>query len=94
MRRIVPTLILLLILAAAVVAWVRIGSAEECEKWAVASVRQARDTYNLRTTPADSFRDWVNQTFARRSFELEGRTYRNPGGCDGELLDAELSRTP
>ena len=86
MRRIVPTLILLLILAAAVFAWVRIGSAEECEKWAAASVREARDSYDVLTTPADSFRDWVNQIFDRRSFELDGKVYRNPGGCDENLI--------
>ena len=89
-RRIVPTLILLLILAAAVVAWVRIGSAQECERWAGASVREARDSYDVLTTPADSFRDWAQQTFARTSFELDGRVFRNPGGCDEELLQTRL----
>ena len=93
MRKIVPTLLIVAVLAAAAVAWLRIGSAQECEKWAAASLRQARETYDPLTTAADSFRDYVRQTFNRTSFELDGRTYRNPAGCDESLLPENPTRS-
>ena len=93
MRKVVPTLLIVAVLVAAVVAWLRIGSAEECERWAAASVRKARDSYDVLTTPAESFRDYVRMTFERTSFELDGRVYRNPGGCDEDLLPENPTRS-
>lgn len=93
MRKIVPTLLIIAVIAAAAIAWIRIGSAEECEKWAAASLRQARQSYDELTTPADSFEDYVRQTFERKSFELDDRVYRNPGGCDEGLLPDKPTRS-
>lgn len=94
LRKLVPTLLLLVIIGAGLVAWLRIGSAEECEGWAAASLKKARASYDVLISPANSFPEYLRMTFERTSFQIDDKVYRNPGGCHEGLLPARPQANP
>ena len=94
LRKLVPTLLLVAIVGAGLVAWLRIGSAEECEKWAATSLKKARITFAGLRGRTGSFPEHLATTYALTSFRVDGIVYRNPGGCEESLLPARPEANP
>ena len=93
-RKIVPTLLIVLVLAAGVIAWLRLGAQEECEKWASTTLRKSRISYAALRGRVGPFEDYARAMYQRDSFRIDGTLYENPGGCEPTLLPDRLSPQP
>ena len=93
-RKIIPTLLILVVLGVAVMAWLRLGTAEECDKWASIALRKARISYAALRGPTTSFEAFARAMYERDSFRIDGTLYENPGGCESDLLPDRLSPQP
>ena len=93
-RKMVPTILLLLLIGAAIVAWLRLDSAQQCDKWASITLRKARISYGALRGPAPPFAEYVRALYERDAFEIDGTEYVNPGGCSIDLLPERPSTRP
>lgn len=93
-RKIAPTLLIVLVLAVGVIAWLRLGAEEDCAKWASTTLRKARISYEALRGPVVPFEDYVRAMYERDWFRIDGTLYENPGGCDPDLLPDRPSARP
>ena len=93
-RKIVPTVLLVVVLGAGAFAWMRVGSQQECEKWASTTLKKARMSYGAMQGPAGPFEPYLRAMYGRKSFRIDGTLYVNPGGCSDGLLPANPRPRP
>ena len=93
-RKVVPTLVLLAVLGAGIFAYLRLGSEEDCKKWATTTLRKARISFAALPSPREPFPTYLRAMYERPSFKIDGTLYVNPGGCGRELLPRQPAPRP